>query len=113
LAGSQIAGTLRVDGWIDDYQLTADLAGQLPDYPPLTLDTRLQGNLQGITVAQALLSAAEAELELTGTLEWHTGLGWNMLVTAQGINPAEFVDQWPGNLRLKAASQGSLQDDEL
>ncbi len=119
----------ELDGALDDLRLALEgdytpASGALTaqaNLDPLRADLRGIGITGGAQVAInerdgrierfRLITDAGAQLSLSGDLEWAEGLGWDLELEAEGLDPSLFVAEAPGNLALALESRGQVDAD--
>ncbi|WP_339617978.1 translocation/assembly module TamB domain-containing protein [uncultured Gilvimarinus sp.] len=113
LAGSDVAGALAVKGWLDDYHAT--LTGDFihPNYPSLAIEADITGDTQHLTLKDSTFAAAKTRLQATGGLDWADGLGWDLALTAEHLDPQLVLRDWPGDIDAEVTTAGSQRNGAL
>jgi translocation and assembly module TamB len=117
-----VAGQLWLEGWLDDYR--AQLSGQInyATLPPLTVSAATRGDLQRLDIAELVVGVAPvqpaagkrgAAANISGQVAWAPNLHWDLTVATEGLDPALYVPEWPGQLQLGAKTQGQLTSEGL
>lgn len=101
-------GILQLHGTPEHYRvdLHADIAAL--DRPPFPVELSGNGNLDGLTIERMQLQAANSRLELSGAVNWQAPIGFDLALTAEQLNPADFGADVPGRLNIKLQSQGKI-----
>lgn len=113
LAAGEVSATVKLDGWLDNYQLDGGATLAMPDYPDIRLQAEAEGDMQGISIAPATLTMDDAKVEFAGDLGWQQGVSWQASLVGSGLDPAVVHPDWPGQLQLEADSSGRLAEGEL
>ncbi|WP_041522263.1 translocation/assembly module TamB domain-containing protein [Gilvimarinus agarilyticus] len=113
LVGSDTSGTLAVNGWLDDYNAT--LQGEFihPNYPSLTLSMDVSGDTQHLVLHDSAFGASGSTLEASGQLDWADGLGWDLALNAEHLNPGMLLDGWPGDIQAEVVTKGVQREGDL
>lgn len=104
-------GSLDITGVPDNYQLR----GQF-DLLSAGVDSEWSlnghGTRQGIQVERLDGSLLGAQLHASGRAEWAALPRWQLDLSATDIDPARYWPAWPGQLSLRASSQGEWRDGQ-
>ena len=113
LSGSDIAGTLTVKGWLDQYQ--AKLQGEFihPSYPSLSLAADVTGDTEHLVLNESAFGASGSRLEASGRLDWAQGLGWDLAISAEHLDPQMLLAGWPGDIQAELVTKGFQREGEL
>lgn len=107
------SGSGSVEGTMQNYRISLESDSPWPELLPSSWTARAEGNLEGLTLQSLRVTALEGEAVATGQLNWSTALNWQLEVSADGINPAALLPQWPGLLNAKLSSSGRIDQGEL
>lgn len=109
----QANGTCSVEGELDNYQIiiTSDLV--LAEQSGVNLTANAEGNLESINVHSLRLLGLDGEANAHAKLSWEPTLNWQAEVSANNINPATIMPDWPGSLKANINSQGRMENDQL
>ncbi|MCP4769081.1 MAG: hypothetical protein GY875_22825 [Gammaproteobacteria bacterium] len=95
-------------------QFDADTAELGPFKASFDLRSLKQSRLMdGVRVETLQLTIFAGELAAQGQLYWSPLLSWNSTVSANDINPARLLAEWPGSLGGRLHSQGRIEDGKL
>jgi len=95
-------------------QLDADSAELGPFKASFVLRSLDQPRLMdGLRVESLQLAIFDGELAAQGQLYWSPLLSWDSAVSADAINPARLLPEWPGSLGGRLRSQGHIEDGKL
>lgn len=103
-------GDLRVEGTINDYQLSSSglLRGQR--LPKIDWQASASGNQQGLQLQKLKLLTLEGSITGSGDIDWTDAIRGQAAVNLQGINPGHHWPDWPGKLhgqtRLTLTTRG-------
>lgn len=113
------SATLDVSGWYDNYyaRLTGEVLQQ--DVGDFAVQADVRGNLQQVDIASLAvqqinlpgnaLAPQAAQLNLQGRVSWLPEVNWDLAVSAEQLNPAHYLPEWPGNLRVDLSTTGGLR----
>ncbi|MCP4333749.1 MAG: hypothetical protein GY785_13920 [Gammaproteobacteria bacterium] len=97
-----------------DGQLNADSAELGPLKASFDLRSLEQARLtEGVRVEMLQLAIFDGELAAQGKLYWSPLLSWNSALSANSINPARLLPEWPGSLGGHLQSQGRFDEGKL
>lgn len=113
-----VGGRLQVSGWISDYQAALQATAQWGEYPEVHITADTRGDLESIALTSVGLSAVapsgkSMQLSASGRLQWTPALDWDLQLQGEGLDPAVYARDWPGDMTLQLHSRGSLQDEAL
>jgi autotransporter translocation and assembly factor TamB len=95
-------------------QLEADTAELGPVRASFALRSLDQPRLtDGLRVDSLQLAILDGELAAQGQLYWSPQLSWDSKLSADAINPAALLPEWPGSLGGSLRSQGRIEDGKL
>lgn len=106
-------GALNVTGTPQDYQYTLTLDALSPGQPSTQLEASGQGDLKGLKLEKLLATFEEGKLAGTGDLGWQPSLQWQLQLEGDGINPALWQRDFPGQLSLLLATKGQVTEAGL
>ena len=98
-------GELTTRGTLDSVRLDGHTTLSA-DGRPLALTLAGDAGLEGATLETLSLKSEGQSLTLSGRLDYRDGLAWNLDAQGRHLNPATLAPAWPGDLTLKARSQG-------
>ncbi|MEE9351565.1 MAG: translocation/assembly module TamB domain-containing protein, partial [Thiotrichaceae bacterium] len=101
---------LGIKGEVADYHLTAKGHWKYAEYPEYQLNLLGKGNLEQLAVETLHLNGDAGNADLKGRMTWSPELNWELAVTGDGLNPAAFIADYPGNLKMEWVTKGSLTD---
>ncbi len=106
-------GQLQANGTLTDLAVTlnTELAGKDIPSAGLALNGRL-GETE-FKLQELVLQTLAGQMMINGQLGWHTGLDWDVGITAEQINPGLHWPDFPGVINLQATSNGSQTKDQL
>ncbi len=104
-------GKLTVSGKPEDYQLTlaAKIGGK--QIPAGDWRGSGHGDMQRLHLDKLSGDTLEGQLNLSGDVVWEPKVSWRMDTRIDNINPGVQFAEWPGQLSLRAESQGELLAD--
>lgn len=115
-----LAGNLLISGWLDAYQFRLDSQVETPGWPAFVLEAQASGNLEQLAIEflrsalrEPSVAGSASKLEVSGSLAWAPSLAWDLNLKAEALDPARFVQDWPGNLSLTAKTSGSLEEGKV
>lgn len=112
LTGELIAearqGKIDVGGSFEafEYDVAADVWGR--DFPEAALRLTGEGDLEATRIEGLRVDTLEGKIEAQGRVAWAPELGWELNLTADGINPGVQWEDVPALIGLQLASAGSL-----
>jgi translocation and assembly module TamB len=83
---------------------------QGPQLPETEVALQGRGSTQGLRLEPLSLQLLEGTLAARGELAWAPTLAWDLMVAADGINPAGLAVDFPGELSARLSSAGELTD---
>ncbi len=98
-------GELTTRGTLDSVRLEGQTT-LTADGRPLALTLAGDAGLEGLTLDTLSLKNEGQSLTLSGRLNYQNGLAWNLDAQGQHLDPATLAPAWPGDLTLKARTQG-------
>ncbi len=101
---------LGIKGEVIDYQLTANGHWKYAEYPKYQLTLLGNGNLEQLAVETLHLDGDAGQANLKGRMTWSPKLNWELALSGDGLNPAAFIADLPGNLSMEWETTGSLTD---
>ncbi len=101
-------GQLNLHGVADDYQIGLNLQLQGQGIPAGQWQLQGRGNTQTLALQALKASILDGQLKVSGDLAWSPNIKWKLNIEAKDINPGQLSKDWPGQLNLLAASEGSL-----
>ncbi|MCH9699071.1 MAG: hypothetical protein K0U68_13300, partial [Gammaproteobacteria bacterium] len=112
---SSQTGDFNIQGTPQNYlaKLNADLvAMRQPTQSDFSIDFAGHGNEQRFVIEDLQFKPQQGQLNLSGELSWEQATAFNVVVSANQLNPADFGTDIPGKLDAKLHGKGSL-DGEL
>ncbi len=119
------SATLDVSGWYDNYhallngEVTQETLGEFAVQADVRGDLKHVGiaelAVQQINLDEKAPSSQPAELKATGQVNWLPTVNWELSLAAEHVNPAHYLPEWPGNLRVNLLTTGSYSaaNDEV
>lgn len=101
-------GTLQAHGTIDAYTLSLDADLAHARAGAMHLNGDAQGGRTALSIRQARLQALGGALEARGHLDWQRHLAWRLALDGRNLDPGKLWPQWPGQLSVRAESDGQL-----
>jgi translocation and assembly module TamB len=112
LTGELIAearqGKIDASGTFEElsYQVSAEAWGR--DFPEVSLTLTGGGDLESTHIETLRVDTLDGKIEAKGQVVWVPELGWELSLTADGINPAAHWPEVPAVIGLEFASRGNL-----
>ena len=72
------------------------------------ISARGRGGLDRMEIDRLHVELPRGEIDAKARLAWGTRFGWQAEVTASGLDPAIFIEEYPGDLAIGLKSSGSL-----
>ncbi|MGM8228085.1 translocation/assembly module TamB domain-containing protein [Cellvibrio sp. ARAG 10.3] len=110
------SATLDVSGWYDNYH--ARLKGEVAQeaWGDFAVQADVRGDLKQVAITDLTLQQINlddnalapqaATLSTSGAVTWLPAVSWDLAVEAEQLNPAHYMPEWPGNLRLALKTTG-------
>ncbi|WP_240613869.1 translocation/assembly module TamB domain-containing protein [Salinicola acroporae] len=103
--------TLAVEGRLDDYRASVDLAGQGQGLPPVTLSVAGEGDLDHFRWQPMRLAAEGGQLNSQGTLRWTPALSASVNLDFKQLPLEAFTQAVTGQLNGQARAAFAMRDD--
>ena len=110
------SATLDVSGWYDNYhallngEVTQEALGEF------AVQADVRGDLKHVDIAELAVqqinrddtapTSQSAELKTNGEVTWLPAVNWELSLAAEHVNPAHYLPEWPGNLRINLLTTG-------
>ncbi len=106
-------GSLNASGLLSDLdvQLSTDVTGQ--QIPASNIDLRGHLTETAFAINQLLVQTLDGQVDIAGSADWQDGVGWDVSVAAEQINPGLQWPDFPGVIDLQATSNGRQTDDQI
>jgi len=91
----------KLEGTIEDYQLTAAANINTPSAPPFTAQLLSHGNLNHLNVNKLTTQILDNTLTVKGKIDWENNLQINTEFSARDFNPQTMVAGLAGKILLK------------
>ncbi|MGR9114794.1 MAG: translocation/assembly module TamB domain-containing protein [Gammaproteobacteria bacterium] len=106
-------GQIILAGTLENYRidLTSQVAAE--QLPPIDVKFSGQGNTESLHIEKLKLAPNQGRLDVSGQVSWADHIGFDMQVTAEDINPANFIKEVPGSLNLQAGISGQIIADRF
>lgn len=102
--------TLRVRGTADRYDADLVAAVSHDRFSPVNLSGRFSGDLDGVDIHELTAAAAVGRASASGALAWSPGLGIDVRLTMQGLDPSAILPVAPGSLDGNVSLAASALD---
>jgi len=109
----QSAGSLELEGRLDDYRVSGATHLVTPGYPAADLELQLAGDTGGISVDSLRLNTGSGRLQAKGDLQWRQTLQWAFDLETKDIDPAVLLPDWPARIDARLHTSGSLPAEGL
>ncbi len=106
-------GSGTIEGSINRYQVTLDTDSPWPQAAPSSWHASGTGNLEGMEIQSLRIKALKGEANLKGQINWSPQVNWQATGNINNIDPAGLLPQWPGQLKGKLKSNGSMENGKL
>jgi translocation and assembly module TamB len=106
------AGQARLTGLLHDYRLQGETSLSGTDIPAGHWRFTAEGSLDGLAVSHLAGETLDGSITGSGKIDWQQGLGWQLALDLQQINPGKHWPEWPGTLTTQLASNGRLLDSD-
>lgn len=103
-------GSLTVDGWLDGYSVTADVAVAASPIGNARVELQAAGDRQSADIDRLAAELLEGRLEGDGRLTWSPELTWSLDLRGRQLNPGRLWPQWQSRVSFKAATEGRYGD---
>ncbi len=104
-------GKLTVSGKPDDYQLALSAKVGGKQIPAGDWQGSGHGDMRRLHLDKLTGDTLDGRLNLSGDVVWEPKVSWRMDTRIDNINPGVQFAEWPGQLSLRAESQGELLAD--
>ncbi|WP_239023756.1 translocation/assembly module TamB domain-containing protein [Salinicola corii] len=102
---------LDVEGRLDDYRASVDLAGQGEGLPPVTLTAAGEGDLDHFRWKPMRLAAKGGQLNSQGTVRWTPALSASVNLDFEQLPLGAFTQAVTGQLNGQARTAFAMRDD--
>ena len=106
------AGQARLTGLLHDYRLQGETSLSGTDIPAGHWRFTAEGSLEGLAISHLAGETLDGSITGSGKIDWQQGLGWQLALDLQQINPGKHWPEWPGTLTTQLASNGRLLDTD-
>lgn len=106
-------GELTLQGWLDDFQLSAGAELAQAQRPLGRWEIAGRGDRDGFKLERLDARTLDGSLSGTGRVRWRPALDWELALSGSGLDPARFDPRWPGELALRLQHSGGIQDETL
>ena len=106
------AGQARLTGLLHAYNLQGESSLSGTDIPAGHWQFTADGSLDGLSISHLDVQTLDGSITGNGTIDWQQGLGWQLALDLQQINPGKHWPEWPGKLTTQLASNGRLLDSD-
>lgn len=103
---TNLSGTLKFTGSLDNYRGDFTLANQARGWQALTVSAAYRGTAENIKLSPIRASLLDGSLAGKLDLDWRDGLALQGSISGKNLNPARLDPDWQGVVNLSAA--GSL-----
>lgn len=100
-------GKLTFNGSIDTYAARLKAAVQGKGFPPATITLNGKGSHQSFDMHSLRVNTLGGTVSGSGTITWSPALHWRADLKGSGLNPADYLSQWPGNLGFALRAEGT------
>jgi translocation and assembly module TamB len=106
-------GNFSVSGSLTDYRFTvnADLAGQ--QLPFMQLNITGQGNEKQLKIPTIDAQTLDGKIKGSAIASWDPDINWEVILSAQNLNPAVHWHDWPGRLNAQLRAYSKKVNDSL
>ena len=105
---SSESGRLELDGAPSEYSYSIELAGQVPQAPPMQIRAAGTGNLERLVLDRLGIDLAEGRIAGEGWATWAPEPGWQLRLVGTGIDPALLNPELTGLLNLQIDTDGRV-----
>ncbi len=106
----QLSGAVADDDF--PWQMQFSTALENEEFPPLRVESRLQGDQNRVSVDQLTVSLLDGQLGVIGELDWHEALAWRARVTGNRLNLSRYpgLNEFPSQIDFALDTQGTFAD---
>lgn len=97
---------LHTEGWIDNYDWTAQLGMEHAKHPSAKGTAKGQGDLSEITLDAFNIETLDGDVSGSGRLAWMPRLEWRAQIDGKALNPEPIAPRWKGRVRFSARNSG-------
>ena len=105
-------GQARLTGLLHAYNLQGESSVSGIDIPAGHWQFTADGSLDGLSISHLAGQTLDGSVTGSGNIDWQQGLGWELALDLQQINPGKHWPEWPGQLTTQLASNGRLLDSD-
>jgi len=106
--------TIEGQGTLAAYTLRVRSLAGLPGLKnPPEISAELHGDSKGLQVQALHLAHGKTALTATGMLTWNPTLSWRAELRGTHIDPALFLEDWPGSFSCSLNTTGQFTDNQL
>ncbi len=106
-AAVSAAGQARLTGLLDAYSLQGESSLSGTDIPAGHWQFTADGSLDGLSISHLDGQTLDGSITGNGTIDWQQGLGWQLALDLQQINPGKHWPEWPGTADHATGQQRS------
>ena len=101
-------GSLNLSGTPENYRIGIDTQLTAEQLSPFVLTLEGQGDTESLNIKALELQPQQGQLILNGLVSWADGIGFDLAMTANQLNPGNFIKDAPGSLNLQAKVSGQV-----
>jgi len=112
-SGRSHYGRYHLQGMPQSYQLSLDTSLTLQPNIALSANGVLHGDQNGFDKVELDVRGLGGELRAKGSVGWQPSINWRLSAHAEGIDPSQVWNDWPGNLGGDVVLKGSTNAQGL
>lgn len=105
-------GKFTISGSTDAYQVSINAPVTGPAIPQSQVSLTANGDAHGIQFSPLNLELLNGALTAEGRVSWSDNLAWDLMISAQSLEPQQQWPEYAGELSAKVALQGEMIDSK-